>query len=233
MKNILLLHGALGAASVMEPLTELLNGEGYAAQTLNFSGHGGAPFVEGFGIEPFTNEVVRFMDENGLEKTDIFGYSMGGYVALNLARLHPGRVGRIITLATKFDWTPEGAEREAKMLDPDKIEAKVPAFAKQLEERHAPNDWKLLLRKTADMMLELGQRPLLTPDVLSKITHPCLICLGDNDQMVSLAETTQAANALPNGQLRILEQTQHPFEKVNLDILRYAIHPFLLAQKTI
>jgi pimeloyl-ACP methyl ester carboxylesterase len=115
------------------------------------------------------------------------------------------------------------------MLDPEKIEAKVPAFGKQLEERHAPNDWKLLLRKTADMMLELGQRPLLTPAVLSQINNPCLICLGDGDQMVSLAETTQAAEALPNGQLHILEQTPHPFEKVNLDALHYVIRSFLLA----
>lgn len=229
MKNILLLHGALGAASVMEPLANRLNGEGFALQTLNFSGHGGVPFTEGFGIDQFTTEVQAFLDEKGIEETDIFGYSMGGYVALNLARQHPGRVGRIATLATKFDWTPAGAEREAKMLDPDKIEAKVPAFAKQLEERHAPNDWKLLLRKTADMMLDLGQRPLLTPDVLSKITHPCLICLGDNDQMVSLAETTQAAEALPNGQMHVLEQTPHPFEKVNLDTLNYVIYSFLLA----
>jgi pimeloyl-ACP methyl ester carboxylesterase len=212
----------------MTPLSERLRHNGFAPQTLNFSGHGGAPFSEGFGIEQFAKEVLRFMDEKGLEKADIFGYSMGGYVALNLARLHPERVGRIITLATKFDWTPEGVEREAKMLDPEKIEAKVPAFAAQLRERHAPNDWKLLLRKTADMMLDLGQRPLLTPDVLSKITHPCLICLGDNDLMVSLAETTQAAEALPNGRLHILEQTPHPFEKVDLDVLQHVILSFLL-----
>ncbi len=229
MKNLLLLHGALGAASMMEPLSERLSGSGFAPQTLNFSGHGGAPFAEGFGIGQFAEEVLRFMDENGIEKADIFGYSMGGYVALNLASQYPDRVGRIITLATKFDWTPEGAERETKMLDPEKIETKVPAFAQQLADRHAPNDWKLLLRKTADMMLELGQRPLLPPAVLSKINHPCLICLGDADQMVSLAETTQAADALPNGQLRVLEQTPHPFEKVDLDAMHYVIHSFLLA----
>jgi pimeloyl-ACP methyl ester carboxylesterase len=229
MNNLLVLHGALGTSSTMAPLAERLSSEGFTPQTLNFSGHGGAPFAEGFGIEQFANEVLRFMDEKGLETADILGYSMGGYAALYLASRHPGRVGRIITLATKFDWTPEGAERETKMLDPEKIEAKVPAFAQQLAERHAPNDWKELLRKTADMMLELGRRPLLTPAVLSKINNPCLICLGDGDQMVSLAETTQAAEALQNGHLQVLEQTPHPFEKVDLDALHYVILSFLLA----
>lgn len=229
MKKLLLLHGALGSKAQLEPLAEMLKND-FEVFTLNFSGHGGAPFAEGFGIGQFTAEVLAFLDKNGCENVDIFGYSMGGYVALNLARLHPQRVGKIVTLATKFDWTPEGAERETKMLDPDKIEAKVPAFAAQLRERHAPNDWKLLLRKTADMMLELGQRPLLTSAILSKITNPCLICLGDGDQMVSLDETTLAANALPNGQQLVLEQTPHPFEKVNIPAFTAITASFLAVE---
>jgi pimeloyl-ACP methyl ester carboxylesterase len=229
MKTILLLHGALGSAAVMEPLAEQLSSVGFAAQTLNFSGHGGAPFAESFDIQQFTSEVLAFLDKNGIETVDIFGYSMGGYVALNLARLHPQRVGSIVTLATKFDWTPAGAEREAKMLDPEKIAAKVPAFAQQLAARHAPNDWKILLEKTADMMLALGQAPTLTPAILSQIQHPTLICLGDSDQMVGLAETSQTAEALPNGHLRILEQTPHPFEKVNMTAIASVVASFLAA----
>lgn len=230
MKTILLLHGALGAASVMEPLAERLYSVGFDAQLLNFSGHGGSPFAEDFGIEQFTTEVLGFLDKNGIEKVDIFGYSMGGYVALYLASLHPERVGRIVTLATKFDWTPEGAEREVRMLDPEKIEAKVPAFAAQLRERHAPNDWKELLRKTAGMMLELGQRPLLSTDVLSKIKQPTLVCLGDSDQMVSQEETKHAAAALPHGHLQILEQTPHPFEKVDTAAFASILASFLVAK---
>ena len=224
----MLLHGALGAASMTEPLAGRLNGN-FEVHILNFSGHGGAPFADRFGIEQFTHEVLDFLDKNSFEKVDIFGYSMGGYVALNLARLYPERVGKIVTLATKFDWTPEGAVRESKMLDPEKIEAKIPAFAKLLRERHAPNDWKVLLHKTAEMMLTLGQQALLTPAVLSQIQHPALICLGDADQMVSLDETTQAAEALSNGHLRVLEQTPHPLEKVDLDALAAIIRSFLLA----
>ena len=228
MKKLLLLHGALGTSITMEPLGERLNDE-FEVFTFDFSGHGGAPFATAFGIESFTLEVLDFLDESGLETVDIFGYSMGGYVALNLARQRPERVGKIITLATKFDWTPESAERESKMLNSEKIEAKIPVFADLLRERHAPNDWKVLLQKTAEMMLELGQRPTLTPEILSQIQHPSLICLGDGDQMVSLVETTQATEALPNGQLRVLAQTPHPLEKVNLDALAVVIRAFLLA----
>ncbi len=228
MKNLLLLHGALGSSTVMEPLAEAFYAD-LEVHTLDFSGHGGAPFADGFGIGAFTAEVLDFLDENGLETVDIFGYSMGGYVALNLARLHPGRVGKIATLATKFDWTPEGAGRESSMLNPEKIEAKIPAFAELLRVRHAPNDWKVLLQKTAGMMLELGERPLLTPEVLANIPHPALICLGDSDQMVALAESEQAAQALPNGRFELIPQTPHPMEKVNIEVLQAALRPFFLA----
>lgn len=225
MNKLLLLHGALGSKAQLDPLAKLLQ-PGFDTWALNFSGHGGAPFAPAFGIESFAAETLDFLNRNNLEKVDIFGYSMGGYVALHLARLHPQRVGRIVTLATKFDWTPASAERESKMLDPEKIEAKVPAFAAQLQERHLPNDWKLVLRKTAALMHQLGQQPLLTPEVLAQIGQPTLVCLGDADQMVNIDETKLVAESLPSGQLQILPQTPHPLEKVDLNALAGVVRAF-------
>jgi pimeloyl-ACP methyl ester carboxylesterase len=224
--NLVLLHGALGAASQFGALKTALEND-HSVSVLNFSGHGGKPFAPGFSIETFAQELLAFFDQNNIEKADVFGYSMGGYVALQLARTAQERIGKIITLATKFDWTPEIAAREVKMLDPEKIEEKVPAFAEMLALRHAPNDWKEVLRKTAGLMLALGGRNLLDVNVLSKIPHPALICLGDSDQMISMEETRRAAEALPNGKLLIFDQTPHPFEKVDVEKLAAAIRDFL------
>ena len=58
----------------------------------------------------------------GIGRSDITvspGHSMGGYVALKLALKRPELVDRIITLGTKFNWTPEVAAKEVKMLNPD------------------------------------------------------------------------------------------------------------------
>lgn len=225
MKHILLLHGALGAKQQLAPIADRLRFDSEVV-SLNFSGHGGAPFANSFGIDQFMAEVLDFLDNNQLEQVDIFGYSMGGYVALNLAALHPQRVRKIVTLGTKFEWTPESAAKETKMLDPEKIELKVPAFAAQLGQLHAPNDWKILLQKTAQLMLELGQQPPLTPTVLSGIRQEALICLGDADQMVGMEETKQAASALPNGRFYLLEQTPHPIEKVDTDKLSAVLRTF-------
>jgi len=226
MSHLTLLHGALGCAAQLAPLQAALAND-HNTGSIDFSGHGGKPFSPGFGIETFASEVLDFWDKNNIEKSDIFGYSMGGYVALYLARTAPERVGKVVTLATKFDWTPETAARETNMLDPEKIEAKVPAFAQALATRHAPNDWKVLLEKTAGMMMALGGHNLLDVHVLREIPHPALICLGDRDQMISMEETRQAAQALPNGRLLVFEQTPHPFEQVDIEKLAEAVRTFL------
>ena len=100
------------------------------------------------------------------------------------------------------------------MLNPEKIAEKVPAFAKALEQKHGEN-WKTVLTKTAEMMINLGNSPALPLTSLAEIQHSVLIYVGDKDNMVTLEETIAAYRQLQNGQLLVLPQTQHPFEKVN------------------
>jgi pimeloyl-ACP methyl ester carboxylesterase len=219
MNPALLLHGALGSSSQLEPLKQKLEVQGKEVFMLNFSGHSGVPFRRSFGIEIFADDVLTFLDKQNLNQVDIFGYSMGGYVAVWLALKHPERVGKIITLGTKFDWSPAAAEQEVRKLNAEKILEKVPAFARILEHRHAPNDWKKLLSKTRDMMLELGNQPLLTEENLKTIQHEVLICLGDQDDMADRNYSQRVAEWLPKGAFQPLENTPHPIEKVDLNKL--------------
>lgn len=219
-KSILLLHGALGSKNQLESLKKILEGKKMNVYSLNFSGHSGESFSkDGFGIEVFAQDVIRFLNASKIESIDVMGYSMGGYVALWLAHLYSSRVNHIITLGTKFDWSPESAQREIKKLDPEKIQDKLPAFARLLEHRHAPNDWKELLRKTSGMMFELGQHPLLDKKIISTINHPVKILLGDQDDMADRAYSETVATWLPKGEFHLLNNTPHPIEKVNLPTL--------------
>nr|MCU0399335.1 alpha/beta hydrolase [Cyclobacteriaceae bacterium] len=136
MKPLLLLHGALGSKSQLEPLRQKLEQNRRIVFTLNFSGHSGEPFQIDFGIAAFADDVIRFMNKQLLSQVDVFGYSMGGYVAVWLAHKFPERIGKIYTLGTKFDWSPESAQKEVRKLDPIKIQEKIPAFARILEHRH-------------------------------------------------------------------------------------------------
>src|SRR5688572_20485894 len=163
---ILILHGALGSASQLESVKSAMESSGMTVHSLNFSGHGGASFQNHFGIEQFADDTLKYIKSHHLKQVNIFGYSMGGYVALWLAKKYPDIVGKILTLGTKFDWSAESASREVKKLNAEKILEKIPAFARILESRHAPNDWKILIQKTADMMMALGESPILTKEIL-------------------------------------------------------------------
>jgi pimeloyl-ACP methyl ester carboxylesterase len=220
MIPILLLHGALGAESQLNELAGILRNKNHQVFTLNFSGHGGKPFsANGFGIEIFANDVVQFLDQQGIEKVDIFGYSMGGYVAMFLALKNPNLVNKIITLGTKFDWDPESAEKEVRKLNPDKILEKIPAFARLLEHRHAPNDWKELMDKTANIMIGLGAKTLLTKDKVKTISNDVIILLGDHDDMADKEYSIQVAEWLPQGKFFLLPETFHPIEIVKPELL--------------
>lgn len=217
MIPILLLHGALGSKEQLEPLKKLLLTQNRDVYTLNFSGHSGEPFSQkGFGIEIFADDVIHFLDKHQLKVVNIFGYSMGGYVALWCTYLHPERINKIITLGTKFDWNPPSAEKEVSKMNAEKIIEKVPAFARLLEHRHAPNDWKILLSKTKGMMTALGDQPLLNLLNVREIQNPCTILLGDIDDMVDRLFSETIAQTLPHAQFHLLPNTPHPIEKVDL-----------------
>ncbi|AXG68486.1 tropinesterase [Kordia sp. SMS9] len=225
--NLLLLHGALGSEAQLKSLQELLAND-FNVHTLNFEGHGGRTFTHEFEMERFANNVVEKLQTLGISNTHIFGYSMGGYVALTLAKKHPEKVDKIVTLGTKFNWSFESAQQEIKLLNPEKIEEKVPAFAKRLHELHQPNDWKKVMHKTAEMMLDLANGKKLTNSDLQEIQHKTLIAIGALDNMVTLEESENAATQLPNGTFKIVENVKHPIEKVDLNVLANLIRDFVV-----
>lgn len=226
MKKILLLHGALGAQDQFNRLKKTISGK-YEVHTLNFTGHGGSDIpIEPFTMDMFAGDIISYLDTNSINEINIFGYSMGGYAALYAAMKYPGRISKIFTLAAKFDWTPETAEREVKMLDAEKMKVKVPKFAAELTARHGSDKWETVLKKTAEMMKALGNKNILTADILKQINNEVLIGIGDSDKMVSLEETITAFRNLPNANLLVLPATPHPIEQVDNERLAMEIERF-------
>ena len=229
--QLLLLHGALGSSAQFIELEKLLEQQ-FEIYKLDFSGHGKNELQsDSLSIELFSKDVMRFLDENKIDNIHIFGYSMGGFVALYLALFHPEKVNKIFTLATKFNWTRETAEAETKLLNPEKIKEKVPAFAAHLQKLHDHN-WEKLMQQTTVLMLQLGSVNPLTKTELVKINKPVVLALGDKDKMVTLEETQQAQASIKNSSLHIFEDMLHPWELVNQKIIALKIMEFFSNPKT-
>ena len=227
MQHLILLHGAIGSKEQLEPLAQLLQND-FIIHTLNFSGHGGESISAGlFSIELFAHEVLDYMQQQNIEQSNIFGYSMGGYVGLYIAKNYADKIIKLVTLASKVQWDETIAAKEIKMMDADILEQKVPVFAAQLEKRHAPNNWKTILQNAAAMLANLGRKNTLILEDYPTINTPCLLLLGDRDKMVSLDETVTVYKQLPNAQFAVLPNTTHPIEQVDAFLLAFMIRRFL------
>lgn len=223
---VLLLHGALGSSEQLAPLAERLRAR-HAVELLDLEGHGDAPARGRVArIEHFAENAAAAIEQRMGGRAALFGYSMGGYVALHLAATRPELVSRVATLGTKLRWSAEIAAREGAMLDAARIRAKVPRFADALAARHRAAGWEAVLAATREMMTALGARRLLDAATLATLTMPVRLIVGDRDATVSLDECVEAYRALGSGELEVLPATPHPFEKVNLDRLATSLVEF-------
>src|SRR5690606_1162849 len=89
---LIVLHGAyMNIESMGEIIPKLA--ETHRVYALEFQGHGRTTDID----RPITypnlaDDVTAFMDAVGLEKADVFGYSMGAAAGLQLAIRHPAKV---------------------------------------------------------------------------------------------------------------------------------------------
>ena len=224
--NLILTHGAIGSSSQFIELKNALS-DTFNVFVFDFEGHGNEAFQHRpFKIENFSDNLESVIVKNRLQPADIFGYSMGGYVALYLASTRPELINRIYTLATKFEWTAESAKRETEMLSAEKIEMKLPHFAALLERRHI-HGWKENLLRTKQMIVSLGENPVLNKENMKNIISECRISVGDSDKMVSKEESKMFASFIQKSEVKILQNTEHPIEKTDLSLLVSEIKDFL------
>ncbi|MEM7343873.1 MAG: alpha/beta hydrolase [Chloroflexota bacterium] len=224
---LLLLHGALGAVDQFDRLVPLL-ADDFEVHCLDFEGHGQTPIQhETFHSDHFVENVTIYLDQHNLETVDIFGYSLGGYVASILAQQQPERVRRIVALSTKFLWDAATAERECKQLDVEKIKDKVPRFAEMLAKRHTAEGWENVVNRSQDLLRANGEAGGLTPQFMATLSQPIRILVGDRDHTVSVEEGATIYRVLQQGELEILPKTPHPFERVPLERLVLSLKEFL------
>lgn len=220
----MVLHGALGCADQMQPMASALQAQRQYASvlTMELPGHGRTALPSGipFSMRGFALALQERIHREGLARPVVFGYSMGGYIALLLEHLAPGTIGGIVTLGTMLHWTPTIAQAAASRLDGAVLRAKVPSYADLLAARHAEaGGWELLLARTSTLLRELGDGPLLTRETLAAVHCPVHLLVGGRDDSVTLEETTNAASSLPRARASLLPDMPHPIEKVDLAVV--------------
>jgi len=96
---LLLLNGIGGNIDMWEPVIRRIPGRRLVM--LDMPGTGGSPaLLAPMRMRGYARLVVRLLDELGIERTDVLGYSWGGALAQELAHRAPDRVGAVVLVAT-------------------------------------------------------------------------------------------------------------------------------------
>lgn len=105
---LLLLHGVTMSARVWADVIPLLT-DHYEVIAPTALGHRGGPQLTGRAtIEALTDETERLLDARGLDRVHVAGNSLGGWMAIELARR--GRAVTVCALSPAGFWTPGTAD---------------------------------------------------------------------------------------------------------------------------
>ncbi|WP_417465021.1 alpha/beta fold hydrolase [Kordiimonas sp.] len=92
---LLLLHGLFGSADNLGGIARNLEAE-FRVISLDLRNHGRSPHADTMSYPLMAADVVEAMDKLGLERAHVFGHSMGGKTAMQLALDAPLRVDRVV-----------------------------------------------------------------------------------------------------------------------------------------
>ncbi len=111
---LVLIHGFSATRNAWEPVLEALE-HSHDVLVVNLAGHVGGPELPA-GAEPTVEALVdaveRDMDEAGFETAHLVGNSLGGWIALELARR--GRASSVVVFSPGGGWEP-GTRAEKRL----------------------------------------------------------------------------------------------------------------------
>jgi pimeloyl-ACP methyl ester carboxylesterase len=111
---LVLIHGFSGTWPIWQPVLPALTARHDVLAATLPGHHGGPRFDDGVqvSVEAITDTVERQLDEAGFETAHLVGNSLGGWIALDLARR--GRARSVVGLAPAGGWTA-GTRHEKRL----------------------------------------------------------------------------------------------------------------------
>ena len=210
-----------GAYMTIDAMGEFVPGLAQARQVIavELQGHGRTADVEDRPLtyEQMAEDVAALIGHLGIEKADVFGYSMGGGVALQVAVRHPEVVRKLVVASASY--TSDGMHPELlEMIPTITAEAFAGSPIEEAYLRTAPNpdDFPTLVAKLKRLDMEPFAWP---PEDIRGIVAPSLLIIGDSDA-IRLEHAVELFRllgggvmgdlaGLPKSQLAVLPGTTH------------------------
>jgi pimeloyl-ACP methyl ester carboxylesterase len=212
---LVVLPGAYMTVDLMGDLVSAL-AKSRRVIAVEFQGHGHTADIDRpFSYGQFADDIAALLGQAGIEQADVYGYSLGGGVALQLGLRHPARVRRLVIASASY--SSDGLYPEVV----GGIENVTPEMFDSTPWRDAfdrtapdPSAFPTLVEK----LKQLDLTPFDWP--VEELAAPALILIGDSDgtRLEHAVEMFRRlgggvfgdlAPELPASQLAILPGTTH------------------------
>ncbi|TVM07884.1 MAG: alpha/beta fold hydrolase [Halomonas sp.] len=245
---LIVIHGLLGSADNWRSHVKAWQ-EKRRVIAVDLRNHGRSPHVEGMTYRMMSDDVMALMDKLGIAHAHVLGHSMGGKVAMTMARLAPRRVASLIvadiapvTYSHGHDdvfaaLNEVAANRPANRRDADAL------LAKHVDARPIRLFLATNLERTTDhgqpvMGLRVGLEQIIKgyPDIVTvpagdlPYDGPCLVLRGANSDYVSDSMLPALKQVLPNARVVTLKEAGHWLHADQPQAFQQAVESFVDAQ---
>lgn len=182
-------------------------------------GFGGSSTVDAeFGMEDYAADIAGLLDHLGVEKAAIVGHSMGGYVALALARFYADRVSGLGLVASQAPADPP-ERKEGRYKSAAEVADKGPASVIDMMSTKFTTDQRLqaLSRESMEKQkpaafiggLKAMAERMDSTSMLATFKFPMVIVHGTDDALIPIDRAREVKAAVPHAHLVELEGVGH------------------------
>jgi len=227
--RVLLLHGWAVSAYLWRHTLGALSLAGFRCHAPDLPGHGLSDAPGGTGaytLEAFTGWMEALIEALDLGRPPVVAQSMGGRIAVELARrgkaerlalFGPVGFGHVTPAAAFAPFLPDIVgdiahvlvTRRMVELVQRRVHGKLGWFTERdVDEYWAPTQFPAVVRAQVQMLREFRWEPL-APDVAREVTVDTLVVFGTADRTVRPRDTSAIVGALPRGRLEWIDGGGH------------------------
>jgi esterase len=194
---------------------------------LDFRGHGLSEHRDSYRYADYESDLLSLVDELGLDRVTVAGHSLGGYVAL-LAATHGDRIGAVLAVDVKSDWTDadaELAERSrgaSQRVEPDR-DALVDRLARSVRPAAlSAQELEALAARSIEPVGDawrfrwdrrvLGTEPVDPFEFLSDVRCAARVLAGSASDVMPPDSAERFAAAVPGAELEVVDAVGHHVE---------------------
>lgn len=215
---LVLVHGFADRGESWAPMLKRLKRAGFHVYAPDLLGFGRSPKPENgdYSMQGQARFVYDFIQALGLQKTHLGGWSMGGWVVLDLAHEHPEIVNRVVVFdSAGLPFPSDNKLASFNLNNPDDVgrwwsmmEPEAKPLPKNLREdliRKLHQNQTILLKG----MSAMTNSPDHVDTILPGFSQPLLIVWGSRDGLTPLSLGRQMHALDPRSELDIVEGCGH------------------------